>query len=345
MTTDTVFEIDFNDDIVIEETPIVEQTEEIQEELQDDEIQEEVLEDIQEEDEVDENTHELFIEGWKETGMLALPDDYDYKGKTVTAVMADHAKHLNELIKEAFVNKLPEDMREAYTLALNGKISNAKEFLKYQVDAEVSVEAITNEDQARKYLESYYKSTGDLDEDAIEILLDKLEVQDKLVEKAELLKTKQSEKQKQSLEAKKQEMIQREEAERIAQQKEIDVRASKMKDYIKASNWTNNHKKFVEEEISSGMKTTVSLIQDAIKNPEVTPEFVSLMSRLLVKDESGKVQISKDALKDYASTKVGKELKSEWEAKLDRNNLPKRASKTGVKHGESSALEWEFDPF
>lgn len=347
------FEFDFGDDDIIvvddvqETQPDVEEQQEILtndvDPVEQDETQEEEI--IEEEsEEVDLDTHQLFIEGWRETGFLVLPDGYEAKGKTVTEVMTDSAKYFNEAIKQNFVESLPEDIQEVARLALEGKISNAKEYLSYQVEADKIVENITTAEEARKFLESYYKENTDLDADDIEQTLDSLELKDKLIEKATSLKTKVNEKTKQDIEVKKQQLLQKEAEAKAAKEAEMSERIAKVKTYIDKANWTPEHKKFVQQEISQGMKTTVSNIQAAITDPDVSPEFVSLISRLLIKDANGKVGISKESLKEFASTKVAKELKSSWEAKLDKSNLPKIAGKSSRREN-SNEVEYELADF
>ena len=348
------FEFDFGDDDIIvmdesQDTP-VEETE-VQETFSNevdpvdqDSVEEIEVEETEESTEEDLETHQLFIEGWRETGFLVLPDGYEAKGKTVTEVMSDSAKYFNEAIKQNFVESLPDDIQEVARLALEGKISNAKEYLSYQVQADKIVENITSTDDARKFLESYYKDNTDLDADDIEQTLDRLELNDKLVEKATSLKSKVDEKTKQEIEVKKQQLLQREAETKAAKEREMSERITKVKTYIDKAAWTAEHKKYVQEEISQGMKTTVSNIQAAITDPDVTPEFVSLMSRLLVKDTNGKVSISKESLKEFASSKVAKEIKSNWESKLDKSNLPKVAGKSSRREN-SSEVEYELLDF
>ena len=346
---DFEFEVDFGEDIIEVEQPV---QEEVQEEIHNnvDPVEQddtEIIEEPQEEEsdeEVDLDTHQLFIEGWRETGMLVLPDNYDATGKTVTEVMADSAKYFNEAIKQNFIENLPEDIQEVARLAIEGKIKNAKEYLSYQVEADKIVDNITGTEEARKFLESYYKETVGLDDDDIEQTLDSLELKDKLIEKATAIKSKVDEKIKQDIELKKQQLLQKEAEEKAAKEKAMSERVAKVKSYIEASNWSNEHKKYVQQEIAQGMKNTVSNIQAAITDPDVTPEFVSLMSRLLVKDSNGKVSLSKESLKEFASTKVAKEIKSSWESKLDKSNLPKIAGKS-TRRENTAEVEYDLYDF
>lgn len=345
------FDVDFGDDIIVNPETEEQEVEQLQVDSDPSDQNDFDTDEIIEEDTLDEESeneesdvHQLFIEGWRDTGFLVLPENYDAKDKTVTDVMKDHAANVNELLKQSFYETLPEDMREAARLSLEGKISNAKEYLSYQVQAETSIGEVSNTEDARKFLEKYYKENTDLDADDIEQTLDSLELKDKLVEKATSLKSKVEEKNKQDIEAKKQQLLQKEAEVKAAKEREMSERITKVKTFIERSNWTAEHKKFVQDEISQGMKTTVSNIQAAITDPEVTPEFVSLMSRILVKDDAGKVSISKESLKEFASSKVAKELKSNWESKLDKSNLPKGASKTG-KQMNSKGVVYNLDGF
>ena len=357
-------EFDFgDDDLIIMDNPQEEtQVEELQEEVaestsnevdpveQDDtEIIEESnmddsIDNDEESAEVDIETHQLFIEGWRETGLLVLPDGYDAKDKTVTQVMTDSAKYFNEAIKQNFVESLPEDIQEVARLAIEGKIKNAKEYLSYQVEADKIVENISSTEDARRFLETYYKENTDLDADDIEQTLDRLELYDKIVEKAASLKTKVDEKTKQDIEVKKQQLLQREAEAKVAKEREMSERITKVKTYIDKAAWTNEHKKFVQEEISQGMKTTVGNIQAAITDPDVTPEFVSLMSRLLVKDANGKISISMESLKEFASSNVAKDTKSTCESQLHKTNLT-NISRTHNTRENLNEIEYELLDF
>lgn len=319
-------------EIILEDNDFVEQVETAEDIEQQDGNQQEEIETIDFVDTQEESTdHELFIEGWLETNMLVLPDGFDYKGKSVTEVMAAHADNLNSMLKQSFIDGLPDDMKEAYQLALEGKISNAKEYLNYQVDATKETVTITDESKAREYLKQYYKNL-DEDDDEIEERLDKLEIDEKLVERASKVAAKQAETAKLQAKQKQQEYLDKEaklkESRDAANQKNVEI----MKNYIDSTKWDANHRKFVEQELTNGMTNTVDSIKKALSNPNTSPEFVSLINRLIAKDDNGNVTISKEMLRTYASQTTGKEVKSGWESKLTKTNLPKTSQGSSSKN-------------
>lgn len=229
--------------------------------------------------------------------------------------LKEELKSLGERSFLSYVNSLPEYMKNTLIYAANKQDITPKDFVKFVSDFVTtdSTDISTNEG-ARTYLKNSaaFKALYDT-EDEIEEALDVLEDKEKLIEKAEKIKSKEdsdrTKKQEAEIERAKQEQQQRLEAEKKF--------AAQIEEESKKLQWDT--KRVAEAKSNINQQFINEKYQQLIKSPKGLLQFVDLLSYV----ENGTLDNLYNVLEGKKKSKAAEKLLEN----IEKDSLSKALSK------------------
>lgn len=235
-----------------------------------------------------------------------------------------------------------EEIKEAIRLKQAGKISSMKELAKYvHVDAS-DITEFTNEDDAKAYLTNFYKGKG-LDDDEIETNLNNLEVNDKLLSKANDRLTKDNQEKLNNLEKRKGEFLKQQEEEKLAFKREFDNKITRMRNEVVDKGWNTELKTYVNQEVvnvvydihtGNSSSDVLKRLGTALINDKSSPELIAFLHQTIKEDGS----FSLEPLMKQLQSKTASTVQKSWKDIVNNRKI----NSGGGGNMPNSDIDWNI---
>jgi hypothetical protein len=185
------------------------------------------------------------------------------------------------------------EILEAIKLKQEGKISNLKDFASYVYKEPEIISEITDEAAAKAYLRESYKARG-IKEKQIDRLLDNLEVDEELLKEANERLTAENEAKQSSVEKRKQEYLEKQEAEKKSFVLEFNQKILQMKETVINQGWDKELKEYVNEELVNTMlemhtgnatSKTLKKVAEALQDNNKAPKLIAYLHMMIQDDD------------------------------------------------------------
>ena len=233
-----------------------------------------------------------------------------------------------------------EEILEAIRLKKEGKISSIKDFANHVYAEPETVTEITTDEAAKEYLKKFYETKG-LDADEIESNLNRLEVNDKLLAKANERLAIENENKQSSVEKRKVEYLEKQENERKAFVQEFNQKILQMKETVIEQGWNKELKDYVNEELVNTMlemhtgkqsSNILKRVGEALADNKKAPKLIAAL-HLMIQDED----INFDIFSKQQKTEITKDINSRWRKTLENKKIASGGNGFGK---EADDLDW-----
>lgn len=234
-----------------------------------------------------------------------------------------------------------EEILEAIRLKKEGKITSIKDFANHVYAEPETVTEITTDEAAKEYLKKFYETKG-LDADEIESNLNRLEVNDKLLAKANERLAIENENKQSSVEKRKVEYLEKQENERKAFVQEFNQKILQMKETVIEQGWNKELKDYVNEELVNTMlemhtgkqtSKTLQKVAEALADNKKAPKLIAALHLMIQEDD-----INFDIFSKQQKSEFVKDMNKNWKSAISNKKIASGGNGFGK---EANDLDWD----